>query len=271
LVTLGQLDRAATLHREALQAAREIGYEEPTRWLATEVAIDLVVVDGWKEARRIVDELIPGYETSPFWIEPQTRVCRARMLFAEGALAEALEDADRAVDLVRGSHAFQSICEPFAFRASVHAELGELEEAAALLDELLGTWIDLHSGYVGWWLLDLWAASAATGREERLQAAIDGFPVFPWLEVTTALIQRDFDSAVDRLDQIGATSRTALVRLWAGERLVEQGRQADANVHLERSRDFWRSVGAQRYVDRCSSLLAGGEIEEGSFISASDP
>jgi hypothetical protein len=193
------------------------------------------------------------------------------MLFAEGALAEALEDADRAVDLVRGSHAFQSICEPFALRASVHAELGELEEAAALLDELLDTWFDLHSGYVGWWLLDLWAASAAIGREERLQAAIDGFPVFPWLEVTTALIQRDFDSAVDRLDQIGATSRTALVRLWPGERLVEEGPQADASVHLERSRDFWHSVGAQRYVDRCSSLLAGGELEERSFISASDP
>ena len=35
----------------------------------------------------MVDELIPGYAESSFWIEPQTRVCRARMLLAEGDVA----------------------------------------------------------------------------------------------------------------------------------------------------------------------------------------
>ena len=99
----GQLQRAAELHREGLQISQEIGYEEPTRWLSTEIASDQMLAGDWEEARRIVDELIPGYEESPFWIEPQTRVCRARMLIAEGAVEDAVADADRAVAVVKGN------------------------------------------------------------------------------------------------------------------------------------------------------------------------
>ena len=61
-----------------------------------------MLAGNWAEARRIVDELMPAYEESPFWIEPQTRVCRARMLIAEGAVEAAVVDADRAVAVVRG-------------------------------------------------------------------------------------------------------------------------------------------------------------------------
>ena len=66
----------------------------------------------WQEARRMVDELIPGYADFPFWIEPQTRVCRARMLIAEGDVAQAVADANRAAALGREGRSFQRFVIP---------------------------------------------------------------------------------------------------------------------------------------------------------------
>src|SRR5262249_54623820 len=129
LFNLGQLARAAELHHEALAIAKEIGYEEPTRWLSPEIAIDNEPMGNWAEAREMVEELIPGYAVSSFWIEPQTRVCRARMLAAEGHPAEAASDADRALERTEAGRSFQSQCDPLAFRARLHAELGEVDEA----------------------------------------------------------------------------------------------------------------------------------------------
>jgi tetratricopeptide (TPR) repeat protein len=253
----GQLQRAADLHREALQIAEEIGYEEPTRWLSTEIAIDDMLSGDWKEARQLVDDLIRGYERSAFWIQPQTRVCRARMLIAEGAAEDAIADAERAVELVQGTSVFQSLCGPLAFRARLHAELGERKEAALAATELLDVWAQTRPGYIETWVLDLWFASSSAGQEARLKSAIaESALAVPWFEVVTALIERAFDTAAAKLDSIGAISIAAQARLWAGERLVEEGLHAEAAAQLERSLPFWRSVGAWAYLGRCESLLA---------------
>jgi class 3 adenylate cyclase/tetratricopeptide (TPR) repeat protein len=257
LTVQGELRRSAELHREALQIAQEIGYEEPTRWLSTEIAFDHVYVGEWDEARRMVDELIRGYDESPFWIEPQTRVCRARMLLAEGAVEPALVDAEHAVELVRGSNVFQSLCGPLAFRARLHAELGELEDAARLVRELLDTWIGTRAGYIESWIVDASLAAWSTEKETRLQSAIeDSVVAVPWLDAARSLLQGDVATAGATLEQMGALSSAAEVRLWGGEWLVQRGRQAEANVQLGRSLTFWQSVGARAYLRRSEALLA---------------
>jgi tetratricopeptide (TPR) repeat protein len=252
----GQLRRAADLHREALPMAEEIGYEEPTRWLATEIAFDHLLTGEWEEARRICDELIRGFEVSPFWIQPQTRICRARMLVADGAMKDAVVDADQAAELVRGANVFQSLCGPIAFRARLHAELREPEGAANLLDELLEAWVETRSGYVDIWVLDAWFAAWSTDHEALLQSAMERSPIsVPWLDAVMCLKERDAGAAAATLDEMGAASAAAEARLWLGEWLAEQGRQAEANVHLERSLSFWRSVNARHYARRSESLL----------------
>jgi class 3 adenylate cyclase/tetratricopeptide (TPR) repeat protein len=257
LTVSGQLQRAAELHREALDKAKEIGYEEPTKWLGTECAFDQMFVGNWGEARQLTDELIRGFETSPFWIQPQTRICRARMLIAEGATADAVTDAERAVELVRGSNVFQSLCGPFAFRARLHAELREAEDAARLVEEVLSTWVASRAGYIETWILDAWLAASKTGNEALLERAVQASPLdVPWLDAITSLLQREIDAAAATLEEIGAASIAAEARLWGGEWLIEQGRHAEASIQLERSRSFWRSVDARGYLQRSEALLA---------------
>ncbi len=256
LATLGQLGRSAGLHREGLAIAKEIGYEEPTRWLSTEIAIDLELAGDWQEARRMVDELIPGYAESPFWIEPQTRVCRARMLIAEGDVAQAVADADRAAELGREGRSFQSLCDPLGFRARLHAELGELDHAQRVCVELIDAWVETGSGNLDQWVLEAWYAARRTGDEARLEGAIDSMPPNPWTAAAMSLIKRDFASATMQLERMGAVSPAALARLWSAECLVELDRRQEASRYVESSLAFWRSVGASAYVRRATSLLA---------------
>jgi class 3 adenylate cyclase/tetratricopeptide (TPR) repeat protein len=256
LFNLGQLGRAAELHHVGLAIAKDIGYEEPTRWLSTEIAIDHELAGKWAEAREMVDELIPGYAASPFWIEPQTRVCRARMLIAEGDVAQATVDAERALELTEAGRSFQSQCDPLAFRARLHAELGELDAARHRTVEVVGLWAETRSAYLDQWVLEAWYAAWRTGEEARLDAAIAAMPPNPWAAVVSAMIRCDFAAAAAGLDEMSAVSFAALARLWAAERLVEQGRRAEASEHLGRSLAFWRSVGASAYARRGESLLA---------------
>jgi class 3 adenylate cyclase/tetratricopeptide (TPR) repeat protein len=252
----GQLKRATELHREALAIASDIGYEEPTRWLSTELALDHVLAGEWLEARRTVDELMPTYERSPFWIEPQTRICRARIRVADGAVEGAVADAERAVEAARGGRSFQGICDPLAFRARLHAELGESDDAERVAHELFDEWTRTRSGYVNSWVLDLWYAAAFLAVEDRLESAMAALHAIPWLSVTSSLVGRDFAAAAAELEGMGAVYPAALVRLWGAEWLLEQGRGADAHAHAVTSLAFWRSVDAAAYARRSESLLA---------------
>lgn len=252
----GRLRRAHELHREALSVAQEIGYQEPTRWLTTEIAIDCELSGAWREARTIVGELIAGYAESPFWIEPQTRVCRARMLVAEGDVTAALADAHRAVELGRQGNSFQSLCDPLAFAARLHAERGQPDDARGLLAELLDAWEKKRSSYVAQWLLEAWYAAWRVGDEGRVAAMMDAVPPNAWLGVAGAMIAREFSLAGEQLDAMGAGSCAALTRLWASEWLVEQRREPEAAPLLDRSVAFWRSVEAKAYASRSESLRA---------------
>jgi hypothetical protein len=204
----------------------------------------------------MVDELIRGYAESPFWIEPQTRVCRSRMLIAEGDVVQAVADAERAVELAREGRSFQSLCDPFAFRARLHAELGELDDARRFIVELVDAWTETRSAYLDQWVLEAWYAAWRVGDEARLAAEIGTRPPNAWLAATVSMIDRDFASAATRLDEMGAVSCAALARLWGSEWFVEHGRRQEALGFLEPSLAFWRSVGASAYTRRGESLLA---------------
>jgi hypothetical protein len=96
-----------------------------------------------------------------------------------------------------------------------------------------------------------------TGNEARLRSAVEASALdVPWLDATTSLMQHEIDEAAGTLDKMGAASVAAEARLWGGEWLVAHGRHSEASVQLERSRSFWRSVGAGGYLKRSEALLA---------------
>ena len=64
------------------------------------------------------------------------------------------------------------------------------------------------------------------------------------------------DRAAELLDEMGIAPYAALVRLKAAEELVATGRRAEADARLRRALEFWRSVGAERYIRRAEGLLS---------------
>jgi hypothetical protein len=58
------------------------------------------------------------------------------------------------------------------------------------------------------------------------------------------------------LDEIGAATQAAFLRLRAAEQLVHEGRRAEADDQLSRALAFYRSVGATRYIREGEALLA---------------
>jgi tetratricopeptide (TPR) repeat protein len=255
LLSLGHLERAAELHEEALQIAKEVGLHEPIRWLSMERAFDLYYAGRWDDAHRIVDSLIEEFEQSPFWIESSTRVCRARLTLAAGALDQARSDVE--LLLARAGREMQILGTALGFAARFHAELGDASRGRELTDELLDQW--RATGFAGMtedWIIELWFACWKAGAEDQLAEALDAVTTTPWDRAAAALVSRDFASAAEIIGGLGARSVEALIRLWAAEWLVEQRRRAEADRELERSLAFWRSVGATRYVRQGEALLA---------------
>jgi hypothetical protein len=71
-----------------------------------------------------------------------------------------------------------------------------------------------------------------------------------------AVAADDLSGAADVFDDIGASTFVAFYRLRAAERLLAEGRRAEADVQLAPALPFYRSVGATRYVREGEALLA---------------
>jgi predicted negative regulator of RcsB-dependent stress response len=62
--------------------------------------------------------------------------------------------------------------------------------------------------------------------------------------------------AADAYAEMGARPFGALAALRAAEAYVSEGRRAEADEQLSSALEFWRSVGAKRYVREGEALLA---------------
>jgi hypothetical protein len=133
----------------------------------------------------------------------------------------------------------------------------EREHAISLTREILESL--RHGVHMQFAVINLpLVASAAVRLDlgEELRGALNGHPATPWTESVRAYLSRDFLAAADILHRCGSRPDEAEARLRAAEQLLGEGRRAEASEQLQQALEFYRSVGATRYIRDCEVLLA---------------
>src|SRR5206468_12314525 len=124
-------------------------------------------------------------------------------------------------------------------RAVVLTELGRPSDAAPLVDEVLA----LPFNYAA--LVELAWALTDLGRGEDLMRRADEIELTPWREAALAIAAGRAEAAADTLADMGDVADEAYARLRSGR-----------EDQVRRALDFYRAVGATRYIREGDALLA---------------
>jgi hypothetical protein len=208
----------------------------------------------WQEALGTADAFVAECEAgSPHYLESTVRCDRALMRLARGDFVGAAEDALRAEELAGERKDPQQVLPALGVRLRLESELGRLQNAAALATELLKQ-PAAHTSLppaleLAWTAERLQIADAV---REWLGAIVYGSA---WSDAALAIVNGELERAAELFVEIGSLPDEARARLRAAERLVTDGRRADADIQLDKALAFYRSVGATGYIREGETLL----------------
>jgi hypothetical protein len=197
------------------------------------------------------DEFLAESEAKPHYHDAHVRLTRALVRLARGDVAGALADQEAGLERAREVKDPQCLSPALAMAAYVLAETGRVEESNRCFDEVIpgiaesGDWFDELV-----WPADLLA------RRSELAAAEPVVPDTPRFRAARAVLAEDYAGAASIFRSIGMKQSESRARLRLAERLVAEGRRAEADQELASALAFFRSVGATRYVREAESLLA---------------
>lgn len=244
----GQVARAYETLEEAAAEGQRFGSVWYREWIVPEHVIYLYFTGEWGPAARLADEVVSDLEAGELttFMEAPVRVARGRILLARGELSDALDDLEKALERGRGAKNPQLLHPVLAAYAAAQAELGHPQPASEALDEVLED-LRVHPVLASaYWVIDLACALASVGRGEELFDALTHVGASnPWAEAGRAYVSGDFQSAADMLGEIGSKPHEAYVRLKSG-----------MEPEVRRALDFYRSVGATRYLAEGEAMLA---------------
>jgi class 3 adenylate cyclase/tetratricopeptide (TPR) repeat protein len=246
-VEIGDLRRGFELQASSLEAAERFGNVFRIRWGRAERVIGDYWRGRWDDAVRAADEFLAEAEASPHYMEPQCRTMRGLIRLARGDVPGGLEDTARALEQARGITDPQQLYPALGHRAATLLEASAVEEARAAADELLRDWQRQPQRFIiGHWVAPLAATLGALGAGDDFLAVADEARVSTrWLEAAKCVAAGRLLDAADVYGDMGALPEEARARMRSG---------SDPNVR--RALDFYRSVGATRYVEEGESLLA---------------
>jgi len=133
------------------------------------------------------------------------------------------------------------------------ALFGRIDEAQALAAEgleLAGEHLEYAS-----MLGQLTSVARQLGLRQRVRELVEQTPESPWKDAAMAGAEGDFNRAADVFAAMGATTLEADARLCAAEELIDAGRRAEGEDQLQKALDFYRTVGATRYIQEGEALL----------------
>jgi hypothetical protein len=209
----------------------------------------------WDEAVRLADEYLAEREAGGSeYGEEIVRDTRAFIRHARGDSEGASADLDAGLSLVRDASEPQAWLPIFVHSALIWLELGRRDEADAQVTEVLAdptrTFLDMAT-------VELATLTKALGRASELRVFLQDFPrPTRWHQASLAIVDGDYAHAADLLDEVGIVSLSAQARLHAATAFAASGRQAEADAQLRPALEFFRSVGATRYVREAEALLA---------------
>jgi class 3 adenylate cyclase/tetratricopeptide (TPR) repeat protein len=257
---LGDLNRAFELRAQGRRVAERFGIVQLIRWFGGEWVLECYWRGRWDEAAEAADKLLSQSEIgAPNYMDVIALDVQARIALARGE-AGAWDEAEHALQLARAVKDPQVVYPVLASSARVAARTGRVDEAAALVDELLSLWAQrpetvLHSHIQSF--VDAAEVLRTLGRGAELVAVGARARVrTPWVEAATAYVGGDFLRAAEIYAQAGSIPDEALARLRAAETLIGDGRRAEGDQELQKAISFYRSVGATAFLREGETLLA---------------
>jgi tetratricopeptide (TPR) repeat protein len=252
----GDLGRAHELWRETRTLAERFGDRQFVRFVdGTLVWVDYVV-GNWTAAMRAAFEFVAECEAgSPHYQESGVRATRALIRHMRGDAEGALEDTAIGLSLAREVKDPQVLLGELGARARICGELGRDDEARELMDEALAAAQDLLAARQGAAGELIWVADRL-GRRREVRELLAAPPPSRWNQAALAVVDGDFPRAADCYAEIGAHTFAACARLRAAIRLFEEERRSAAETELRPALEFFRTVGATRYIAQAETLLA---------------
>jgi predicted ATPase/class 3 adenylate cyclase len=249
----GDFRRSVELFREAVRVSEQFGNAAVARYSGAMVALQLHSAGEWDEFLREAEPFIAAFEAGDsHYTEAYIRMDRASLRIARGDANGALTDVRQAVSRAREAGDPQALVPTLAGALRLLVELDRVDEAQALVGELLP---HLDEARAPWMVLDAAWVAQRLGIEEQLRAFAERNPSPDAGRIVNAL-NGDFTADAERSERQGRLTAAARAHLEAAERLVGEGRRAEADVHLQKALAFYRSVGATHYVLRGEALLA---------------
>jgi class 3 adenylate cyclase len=249
----GDIRRCAELHREAIELGTRLGHAPILRFLGGELASDAFYLGDWElvvsTADRYEEEAAAG---DPQYLLHALHAYRSLIRIARADIEGAVSDAARSLELGREARDPQALQPGLGCSVYVYVLVGRDEEARELLDEMLADARLMGYAYEA----ELAWSAIRIGRGAEFLRAIERNPESRWKTALLALFRGDLLEAAEHYAEGGYLPGEALVRGWAAQQLLAEGRPAEANEQLELALAFWRSVGATRYIAEAEALRA---------------
>jgi tetratricopeptide (TPR) repeat protein len=244
----GEFERARAAEAETLRLARHYGQHGSVRFIEAGSAVAHRYFAGeWDDALARAEKVIAESEQGArFYQMGGIYAFRGVVRLARGDDEGAEADAERSVELVRPLGDPQAVNPDLAMAAFILISVGNRQRADETVTEALESLRPLrHLGFAVMESPSLAWTALMLGREAELVAEFEREPFkSSWLRAAVAVASRDFRTPAEIFGRMGLKSHEAFFRLQEG---------SEANVLA--ALDFYRSVGATRYVREAEEAL----------------
>ena len=242
------------LQRESLHEAERFGDANLMRFMRGNLIPMWWILGEWNEALAAADGFIAECEQgSPHILEGPSREFRGYIKLARGHRDEGLGDFTRALELARKTPDDPQFMVPALVRnAWANLRVGRVSDARSAFAEAIPHL--RRNPFARPWTLP--EVALELGETAATREILAGLPPSPGYKAMVAVLDGDFEEASELYAGAGILLFEAEARLRAAEQLLTAGRRAEGEVELEKALTFYRSVGANLFIERGEQLLA---------------